>query len=97
MTFICYSVGGGALLLGGNPAQRVFILTGTAGAGKSTLMKIFERIVGINNVYELRTALLHERFEQSRFIGKSLLTGKDVPGDFLQKQGAYVIKKLVGA
>jgi len=72
------------------------ILTGTAGGGKSTLMEVFENVIGPLNVYELRTAHLHERFEQARFIQKTVLTGKDVPGDFLEQEGAHVIKKLVG-
>jgi putative DNA primase/helicase len=59
----------GSLLLGGNAAQRIFILT--PGGGKSTEVEISERIVGLKNVYELRTKHLHERFELSRYIGKS--------------------------
>jgi P4 family phage/plasmid primase-like protien len=86
----------GSLLLTGNAAQRVFLLVGTAGAGKSSLMEIFERIIGLQNVYELRTAHLAQRFELFRCVGKTTLTGKDVPGDFLELQGASIIKKLVG-
>jgi phage/plasmid-associated DNA primase len=86
----------GSLLLTGNAAQRVVLLTGRAGTGKSSLMEIFERIVGLQNVYELRTAHLAQRFELFRCVGKTLLTGKDVPGNFLEHEGASVIKKLVG-
>jgi hypothetical protein len=39
---------------------------------------------------------LAERFETSRFIGKRLLAGKDVSGNFLQSRGAHVLKALVG-
>ncbi|MGC9451675.1 MAG: phage/plasmid primase, P4 family [Oceanipulchritudo sp.] len=86
----------GSLLLGGNLAQRILVLTGTAGGGKSTLLEIVEAILGLTNVHELRTEHLHERFELQFFIGKTLLTGKDVPGDFLQRRGASMLKKLVG-
>lgn len=86
----------GSLLLGGNQAQRILLVTGTAGGGKSTFLEVIERIVGEANIHELRTEHLHERFELQFFIGKTLLTGKDVPGDFLQQKGASMLKKLVG-
>lgn len=86
----------GSLLLGGNVAQRILLLTGTPGGGKSTFLEVIEAIVGEENIHELRTEHLHERFELQFFIGKTLLTGKDVPGDFLQRRGASMLKKLVG-
>ncbi|MFL6519181.1 MAG: bifunctional DNA primase/polymerase [Chthoniobacterales bacterium] len=86
----------GSLLLGGNPAQRLMLIIGTAGGGKSTLVEIIEKMTGPRNVCELRTAHLDRPFETSRFVGKTMLTGKDVPGDFLQRPGANLIKALVG-
>lgn len=86
----------GSLLLGNNLAQKLLALTGTAGGGKSTLLEIIEYVIGQENVAQLRTELLTERFEIARFIGKRLLTGKDVTGDFLQTPGAHVLKSLVG-
>ena len=86
----------GAILLGGNLAQRIMLILGTAAGGKSTLLRIIEAIVGQRNVCQLRTDLLAERFETSRFIGKRLLAGKDVSGNFLQSRGAHVLKALVG-
>lgn len=59
-------------------------------------MEIIETIVGLENVAELRTDWLGERFELYRFIGRTLLTGKDVPAEFLMRKGASTIKKLVG-
>jgi P4 family phage/plasmid primase-like protien len=88
--------GAGAILLGGNSAQRLILFMGTAGGGKSTLVAVIEHVVGPENVTELRTDQLHERFEAARFIGKVLLTGKDVPAEFLRRKGASNIKKLVG-
>ena len=87
---------GGAILMGTNPAQRFLLLTGTSGGGKSTLVTIIEKLVGLQNVTELRTEHLGGRFETCAFLGKTLLTGKDVPSDFLQASGAYKIKALVG-
>jgi phage/plasmid-associated DNA primase len=60
------------------------------------LVEILERVIGPDNCTELRTDLLYERFEMSRFVGKTLLSGKDVAGDFLQHRGSSALKKLVG-
>ena len=86
----------GSLLLGRNLAQKIMLLTGTPGGGKSTLLEIIEAIIGPANVCQLRTEHLSERFELSRFLRKTMLSGKDVKGDFLQTEGAHVLKALVG-
>jgi len=86
----------GLCLLGNNLAQRVLILDGEAGRGKTTISAIIQRLVGLNNVTELRTRHLNERFELYRYLKKTLLTGADVPGDFLSQKGAHVLKALVG-
>jgi P4 family phage/plasmid primase-like protien len=86
----------GNIILGGNPIQQLLILTGTAGGGKGTVTEIIEGITGRQNVAQLRTEHLSERFELSRFIGKTLLCGKDVAGNFLQQKSANVVKTLVG-
>jgi phage/plasmid-associated DNA primase len=86
----------GSVLLGGNPAQRFMILTGTAGGGKSTVISILELIVGLLNITQLKTDQLGEKFEQSRFLGKQLLCGKDVPGDFLEQRSTGHLKALIG-
>jgi putative DNA primase/helicase len=86
----------GSCLLGRNLGQRILLFLGTAGGGKSTLVSVIELVVGLPNVAQLRTELLAERFETNRFIGKTLLVGKDVPGNFLQTKGAHVVKALVG-
>ncbi len=86
----------GLCLLGYNKTQRLMLMTGTPGGGKSTLMGIIERIIGRRNIAELRTNLLLDRFELFSFVGRTLLTGKDVSADFLSSAGATVIKKLCG-
>ena len=86
----------GLCLLGYNRTQRLMLITGTPGGGKSTLIGIIERIIGRRNIAELRTNLLLGSFEMFSFVGKTLLTGKDVPADFLSTAGATVIKKLCG-
>lgn len=87
---------GGLLLLQENIYSKIMILTGTAGSGKSTIMSIFQKIVGQSNCAQLRTEQLLERFEMAAFIGKSTLIGADVPGSFLMQRGAYKLKQLTG-
>lgn len=84
------------IFLGRNISQKVLIISGAAGGGKSTIVNIAELILGRENVTELRTNALHGWYETSRYIGKSLLTGKDVPADFMRHHGACKIKALTG-
>lgn len=86
----------GQCLLGLNLSQTFLVLRGTAGAGKSTLANVIEEVIGRHNVTELRVPHLTERFELIRFVGRTLLSGKDVPGDFLNTKPAHVLKALVG-
>jgi P4 family phage/plasmid primase-like protien len=86
----------GSVLVGGNAAQRILLIQGTPNGGKSTLIEIIEKMIGLQNVAQMRTHLLNERFEYQKFLGKTLLTGKDVNGDFLNKEGAENLKSLVG-
>ncbi|MBF0593879.1 MAG: hypothetical protein HQL22_02810 [Candidatus Omnitrophica bacterium] len=86
----------GCFLLGNNPIQRILILDGLPERGKSQLVLVIQKIIGIENVTELRTKHLSERFELFRYRRKKLLVGVDVPGRFLSEKGAYVLKGLVG-
>lgn len=86
----------GSVLLGRNPAQRFLLLTGTAGGGKSTLIEIIEKVIGEQNVAQLRTKFLGKQFEIYRYLGKTLLTGKEVNAEFLSEQDVAVLKALVG-
>ena len=87
----------GLSLIGENLAQCILILTGTAGGGKGTFIRILQGIIGQANVGGLRTQLLNERFEIGRLLGKTLLYGADVPESFLNHRGASVLKSLTGA
>jgi len=87
---------GGMVLLGTNGAQKIMLHIGKGGAGKGVFANIIEAIIGDENVTELRTHLLSERFELVGYLGKTLLTGKDVPGSFLNDRGAQKLKALVG-
>ena len=86
----------GLALFGYNLPQRFLILDGTPNGGKGTLVRIIQALVGVENTYQLRTECLYERFETYRYRGKTLLIGPDVPGDFLMRKGASMLKVLVG-
>lgn len=86
----------GQALLGKNPIQRFLILDGEGGKGKSQFVNVVNFLIGTANSYQLRTQYLADRFELSRFIGKTLLFGSDVTEDFMSTKGAEVMKTLVG-
>lgn len=86
----------GMCVLGFNHAQQFLLLEGTAGGGKGTLTNILRNVIGSQNVAEMRTNQLNERFELAAFFDRTLLLGSDVPGNFLQRSGAEVLKKLTG-
>jgi putative DNA primase/helicase len=86
----------GMMLLGFNRAQRLLILDGEAGRGKTQFANVMQGLVGMANVTQLRTKLLAERFELFRYLKKTLLVGVDVEADFLSTKGAAVLKGLVG-
>jgi len=87
---------GGMCLYGRNIIQRFMVMYGQAGGGKSTLVNVILNIVGKHNMASLRTGHLNNQFELFRFRAKTLLSGTDVPGNFLSTPGAKVIKGLTG-
>lgn len=86
----------GQCLLGENITQRMTILDGLAGRGKTQYANVIQKVVGIENVMQLRTQHLSERFEIFRFLRKTLLVGVDVDENFMATPGASVAKGLVG-
>jgi phage/plasmid-associated DNA primase len=86
----------GLCLLGNNVIQRMLILDGESARGKTQVANVIQSIVGRENVTQLRTRWLGERFETYRFLKKTLLIGVDVEPDFLSTKGAAVLKGLVG-
>lgn len=86
----------GQLLLGVNVTQKIVLLTGRAGRGKTTLIDVLAEVIGRANYVGLRTEHLHQRFELFNYVGKTMLIGADVPGHFLMTEGAHVLKALVG-
>lgn len=86
----------GQFLVGYNLTQSILILDGEAGTGKSQIVEVIRGLVGGHNCVNLRTELLHERFELANYRDKTLLLGSDVSNDFLSNRGAPVLKALVG-
>lgn len=86
----------GMCLLGNNIIQRMLILDGESARGKTQFCNVVQGIIGRENVTQLRTKFLGDRFETYRFLRKTLLVGVDVEPDFLSTKGASVLKGLVG-
>ena len=86
----------GMCLLGNNLIQRMLILDGESARGKTQFANVVQAIVGRENVTQLRTRFLDERFETYRFLKKTLLIGVDVEPNFLGTKGAAALKGLVG-
>ena len=87
----------GQCLFGKNTSQTFLLMTGTAGAGKSTIATIIENLLGRPNYGTIRLEHTTGRFELGRLIGRSLLTAKDVAPDFLSKSGGANLKALTGS
>lgn len=86
----------GLILVMRNELQKVLLLEGPADLGKGVAARLLDAILGKSLVTELRTRHLDNRFEMSRYVGKRLLAGRDVPSDFLRTPGASALKKLTG-
>ena len=86
----------GLVLLGVNKAEKVLLILGTAGGGKSKMLEVISTLIGQNNIRELRTQHLQKQFEIAAYRGKTWLIGSDVKPDFLMRDGASTIKSLTG-
>lgn len=86
----------GAFLMGINSAQLILLIYGGAGTGKSTLINIISKIIGLKNTASLRPKHLSGRFELAQIRAAKLLIGADVPGDFLNNENAQMLKALTG-
>ena len=86
----------GAVLLGPNHAQRLLLIHGEAGAGKSSFVTLVEKVIGLSSCQQLRVNQLGTRFEMREYATRVLLAGKDVPADFLNGKNASILKSLTG-
>ena len=83
-------------LTGDNPLQRILILDGLAKTGKTTYVNVVAKLLGPGKATPLRTKYLNDRFEVGQLKGKSLLIGPDVDANFLELEGASILKALCG-
>ena len=86
----------GMVLLGINKAEKLLLIFGTAGGGKTKMLEVISTLIGDNNIRELRTQHLQKQFEIAAYRGKTWLIGSDVKPDFLMRDGASTIKSLTG-
>ncbi len=84
----------GQLLTGINVAQKMVLLTGKGGGGKSSFMLMLQNLVGPKNCAEFLTE--KGKLNSAQFGGKNLLLGLDVDPDFLEGPHTSVLKKLTG-
>ena len=84
------------ILEGINHSQTILVLTGDAGWGKSSLMKILGNLVGWQNVGIIREQLFKDEFELAHYCNKHFLYHPDLPTDFLDRKEASIFKQLVG-
>lgn len=86
----------GQAILGTNVSQTILLMMGEGRTGKGTIARVVEQLVGRQNMHELRTKQLTSRFETGFYQDKSLLFGPDVDTDFMNNDGAHVLKALTG-
>jgi len=86
----------GMYLSGLNTLHRILILEGAPASGKSQLAIVIKEILGAANCAELRTRLLDGRFEIGSYLGRTLVIGADVSGNFLNQDGVSRLKALTG-
>jgi P4 family phage/plasmid primase-like protien len=84
-----------AMALLGNPYQRIVLLTGAAGSGKSTLVKLLRLVVGPGAYGQLRMEHSGSRFESEAWLDKLLLAQLDATPEILQRN-TEVLKALSG-
>lgn len=84
------------LLDGHNYAQKILVLTGESGWGKSTVMNIVCKLLGWNKIGVLRPQVYSDSQELSHYQGKHLLYHPDMPSNFLNHPHCGIFKQLVG-
>lgn len=76
-------------------AQKCFLLVGTAGAGKSVLLRVLnEVLLGRENVSNVSWQALNERFKSAELFGKLANIFADLPTKNIDDNGTF--KALVG-
>jgi len=79
----------GYLLAPFTEAQKVFILYGPSRTGKSTLLRIVEGIIGMQNISHVTMQKLDGRFDTQSLHGKLLNLFSDLPAKPLEDIGIF--------
>lgn len=74
--------------------QKMLILCGSGGTGKSTLINLVQEIVGYKNTSNVALSDLEQRFSSISLMGKTLNSCADLEIDALEQ--TCTIKKLIG-
>ena len=83
------------LCLTHDTSQQVFLLlTGTGGSGKSTIINLFQHIVGRSNISNVPLEKIGDRFNGSQLVGKLLNSCSDLSVEALNESS--IIKKCMG-
>jgi len=83
------------ILHGHNHSQKILVLCGDSGWGKSTLLKILGSLVGWNQVGIVRDQLYRDSSELFHYQHKHLLYHPDMPTQFHNTNESAVFKQLV--
>jgi len=86
----------GGAFTGNNSTRQMLVMRGPGGSAKSTILAVVESLLGAPWVGDLRIQHLSGRFEHSHYIGKRLISAKDIPGDSLKLPSAKFLKPLSG-
>ena len=74
--------------------QKILILTGPGGTGKSILLRLVSEAIGINNCAAVSLQGLQQRFATALLYGKLVNICADLPNDTIID--ASIIKQLIG-
>ena len=72
------------------------VTLGGGGTSKGTITRLIALVIGRRNVVQLRVDQLTGRFETSRLVGKLLLNVVEATANYFNREGAEVVKALVG-
>jgi putative DNA primase/helicase len=84
----------GYLLLPITKSQKAFILYGPGRTGKSTFLRILEKIIGQENISNLALQKLDDRFSTSYLFGKLLNSNGDLP--MMAVKDTSIFKMITG-
>lgn len=85
----------GYMLMFGNPFQKAIILQGPGGNGKSTFLRVLQRMIGKQNISALSLRQMSEdRFAVAGMLGKTANLAGDIDSKYLGDASRF--KQIVG-